>query len=128
MSVYTENAGFMSPYPPGLILPDVETRPSCVDMWAPVLVAAGSKPVGAWSIVARKDGTQQWAYDEHPLYTSNLDHAPGDVMGGMARQIRGETALRQPAVDSALVHSLVSPEYAAGKTDMRDVVSRMRAR
>src|SRR4051812_34835701 len=35
--VYTETSGLMSPYPPGLVLPEVETRPSCVKMYPPVL-------------------------------------------------------------------------------------------
>src|SRR4051812_28808182 len=34
---YTENAGLMSPYPGGFVLPEVDTRPSCVGMWPPVI-------------------------------------------------------------------------------------------
>src|SRR3954471_21577440 len=35
--VYTENSGLMSPYPGGFTLPDVETRPSCAQVWPPVM-------------------------------------------------------------------------------------------
>jgi predicted lipoprotein with Yx(FWY)xxD motif len=94
----TENAGLMSPYPPGLVLPDLETRPTCTQAWPPVLASADAKPVGAWSIVARKDGTKQWAYNEHPLYTSFFDQRAGDVLGGTTRTARaaGNYAWRSP--------------------------------
>jgi predicted lipoprotein with Yx(FWY)xxD motif len=35
---------------------------------------------------ARADGHRQWAYDEQPLYTSVLDHQPGDTLGGSDRK------------------------------------------
>lgn len=84
----TENAGLQSPYPSGLVLPDLETRPTCTDMWPPVYADMNAKPVGAWSIVERKDGTRQWAYNEYPLYTSHLDRQPGDTLGGTTMHAR----------------------------------------
>ena len=44
--VYRENSGLMSPYPPGLELPEADTRPSCVQIWPPVLAPSDAKPVG----------------------------------------------------------------------------------
>jgi predicted lipoprotein with Yx(FWY)xxD motif len=79
---YTVNAGLMSPYPGGLELPEVETRPSCAEFWPPVLAKPNAKPVGKWTILERKDGRKQWAYDGYALYTSILDRGPGDVFGG----------------------------------------------
>lgn len=79
---YTENAGLMSPYPGGLVLPEVETRPSCVQVWPPVLASSDAKPVDKWSIVTRPDGRKQWAYDGFALYTSVLDKKQGDTLGG----------------------------------------------
>ncbi len=78
----TENIGLMSPYPPGLTLPDVATRQSCEQMWPPAVVAADAKPVGKWSIIKRKDGRDQWAYEGFVLYTSSMDKKPGQVIGG----------------------------------------------
>lgn len=78
----TVTAGFMSPYPPGLTLPDLDSRPSCAQEWPPALASAEDKPVGKWSIITRTDGRKQWAYEGHALYTSVLDHRPGDVLGG----------------------------------------------
>lgn len=82
--VRTETAGLMSPYPPGLLLPELDKRPSCTHLWPPVL-ASDAKPIGKWTIVTRKDGAKQWAYDEQPLYTSILDREPGDALGGTTR-------------------------------------------
>ena len=93
----TVNAGLMSPYPAGLVLPDLDSRPACTIAWPPATVAAGAKPVGRWTIVERKDGIRQWAYDEAPLYTSQLDQQPGDVFGGSARYSGGDgPATREP--------------------------------
>ena len=93
---YTENAGLMSPYPGGFILPDVERRMSCVQLWPPVLAADDAKPVDKWTIVKRPDGTKQWAYDGFAVYTSILDKKPGDVIGATKRRMvgRGRCAAR----------------------------------
>lgn len=75
-------AGLMSPYPPGLVLPDLDTRPSCVAVWPPVLAPKDAKKIGKWSVIQREDGADQWAYDGYPVYTSVLDRTAGDVRGG----------------------------------------------
>lgn len=79
--VLKQTAGLMSPYPPGIILPELDKRPACTDLWQPVKADKGAQTVGKWTVLARTGGTQQWAYDEHPLYTSVKDHNPGDVNG-----------------------------------------------
>ncbi len=78
----TTNSGLMSPYPAGLTLPDAQTRVSCEQIWPPALAADGAEPVGKWTIVPRKDGRNQWAYDGFVLYTSSMDRKPGDTIGG----------------------------------------------
>ncbi len=94
---YTENAGLMSPYPGGFVLPEVETRPSCTGLWPPVLATDDAKPVDKWTVVKRPDGRRQWAYDGFALYTSILDKKPGDVIGGTNRKLVGEGgAPREP--------------------------------
>ena len=89
--VRKETAGLMSPYPGGVALPELETRPSCSTLWPPVLAAADAKPAGKWTIVDRKDGTKQWAYDEQTLYTSSLDREPGDAIGGRSGRSGGDS-------------------------------------
>jgi predicted lipoprotein with Yx(FWY)xxD motif len=85
----TENAGMMSPYPGGLALPELDTRPTCAHAWPPVLAAADAKPIGKWSIIERHDHMKQWAYDGQVLYTSSLDKAPGATVGGSHTQAGG---------------------------------------
>lgn len=92
-----ESAGLMSPYPAGLELPEVDTRPSCAQMWPPVYAADNAKDVGLWTVVARPDGRKQWAYDGQALYTSALDEKRGDTRGGTRRDNRGDApAVREP--------------------------------
>lgn len=95
---YKENAGLQSPYPGGLELPEVATRPSCVQDWPPVLASADAKPVGKWTIVDGPGGRKQWAYDGQALYTSVLDKKAGDVFGATSALEGGdgEGALRKP--------------------------------
>ena len=95
--VLTVTAGLMSPYPPGVELPDLDTRPGCAELWPPALAAADAEPVGNWSVVTGKDGRQQWAYDEQPVYTSVRDREPGDTIGGSRRRSDGDSpAVRKP--------------------------------
>jgi predicted lipoprotein with Yx(FWY)xxD motif len=54
---------------------------ACPSNWPPLLAAAGSKPSGDYTIIARDDGTMQWAYKGKPLYAWKNDKAPGDTTG-----------------------------------------------
>jgi predicted lipoprotein with Yx(FWY)xxD motif len=81
-TVTTVSKGLFSPYPAGLVLPELDARRSCAAMWPPVLAPSVAQPVGNWSVITRADGSKQWAYDGQALYTSVLDHQPGDVLGG----------------------------------------------
>lgn len=95
--IVLKSAGLMSPYPPGLDLPEPDKRMSCMAFWPPAYAADGAKPIDKWTIIKRSDGKSQWAYDEHPVYTSILDRAPGDVLGGSSMGGRGDSpAARDP--------------------------------
>lgn len=97
-TVQRTSAGLMSPYPPGLVLPDLDSRPSCVEAWPPVLAAEDAEPVGEWEIIVREDGTRQWTHDGYPLYRSALDKKKGDVLGAYRLEARGDApAVRVPA-------------------------------
>lgn len=63
------------------VMPEAERRPTCEQVWVPVRPAADAAPVGQWSIMKRRDGSQQWAYQGTPLYTYALDDVPGAVNG-----------------------------------------------
>lgn len=90
-------AGFHEPYPPGLTLPEVETRPACAAVWPALLAAADARPVGRWSVVARPDGKSQWAYDGYAVYKSARDQEPGLPIGiGRLRAGGSAGTLRRP--------------------------------
>ncbi|MGV8488894.1 COG4315 family predicted lipoprotein [Pseudomonas aeruginosa] len=48
---------------------------------SPLACAPWAAASGDWSLVAREDGTQQWAYYGKPLYTFIQDKKPGDKNG-----------------------------------------------
>ena len=58
----------------------------CIMAWPAVTAPAGARPVGKWTIIARADGSMQWAFDAKPVYTFIRDSegtATGDGMGGV---------------------------------------------
>ncbi len=52
----------------------------CATNWPPFAAAGTSAPAN-WTIVARDDGSKQWAYMGKPLYTWSKDSKPGDTTG-----------------------------------------------
>jgi predicted lipoprotein with Yx(FWY)xxD motif len=53
----------------------------CATNWPPLMVTPGAKATGDWSLVARDNGDQQWAYKGRPLYYWAKDAKPGDRTG-----------------------------------------------
>jgi len=53
----------------------------CNISWIPVVAPALAANVGDFNIVARNDGTKQWAYKKKPLYRFKGDKLPGDANG-----------------------------------------------
>lgn len=58
-----------------------ECYDSCAENWPPYLGAAGDEMGSGWTLVERKDGAMQWAYDGKPVYYFAGDQKPGDAMG-----------------------------------------------
>jgi len=54
---------------------------SCAGIWPPLMTAAASMAMGDYTIVARDDGSKQWAYKGRPLYNWKNDKKPGDITG-----------------------------------------------
>ena len=59
----------------------------CAGLWPPVAAAASDSASGDWSIVARDDGSKQWAYKGWPLYTFSKDAKPGDTTGDKFKDV-----------------------------------------
>lgn len=53
----------------------------CAIKWPPLAASDGAYAEGDYSLVARKDGTQQWALNGKPLYFWVNDAKPGDMTG-----------------------------------------------
>jgi predicted lipoprotein with Yx(FWY)xxD motif len=53
----------------------------CNVTWMPLAAPALAANVGDFTLVARSDGTQQWAWQKKPLYRFKDDKLPGDVHG-----------------------------------------------
>ncbi len=107
--VVTKTAGMMSPYPPGMDLPELDTRPTCAQAWPPVYARDDAKAVGNFTVITRADGKKQWAYNKHALYTSMLDSQPGDVFGATTRDIVGDGPAERMPVGPA---TSVPPQFA----------------
>ncbi len=64
---------------------DTGTDSTCYDAcavnWPPYIAEAGTAMEKDWTMVKRKDGAMQWAYDGHPLYFFKDDAAKGDAKG-----------------------------------------------
>lgn len=50
----------------------------CASVWPPLLVTPGADRVGAWTVIVREDGRQQWAYQGQPVYRRYHDLRPDD--------------------------------------------------
>ena len=56
----------------------------CARAWVPLAIDdADTKPIGDWSIVNRDDGTRQWAYKGHPVYTLFHDSPEKPIGNGV---------------------------------------------
>jgi predicted lipoprotein with Yx(FWY)xxD motif len=53
----------------------------CAFGWPPYVAADGAVPSGAYTLVARDDGSRQWAIDGKPLYRYVGDFKAGDARG-----------------------------------------------
>jgi predicted lipoprotein with Yx(FWY)xxD motif len=53
----------------------------CAKLWPPHMAESSSVNEGDFSVIARDDGSKQWAYKGKPLYTWIKDQKPGDTTG-----------------------------------------------
>jgi len=56
-------------------------KAQCAVNWPPLHAAAGAKPARDYTVIARDDGTKQWAHKGKPLYLWSKDAKPGDRTG-----------------------------------------------
>jgi predicted lipoprotein with Yx(FWY)xxD motif len=54
---------------------------ACTGVWPPLAAAPSATATGDYTIIARDDGSKQWAFKKRPLYTWKNDQKPGDIGG-----------------------------------------------
>ena len=54
---------------------------ACAGNWPPLMASADAKAAAGYTIIARDDGSKQWAYKGKPLYTWKNDKKAGDITG-----------------------------------------------
>ena len=54
---------------------------ACAQNWPPLAAPAGAMGEGNFTVLARTDGTHQWAYKGKPLYRWIKDAKAGDTTG-----------------------------------------------
>ncbi|AOJ12726.1 hypothetical protein [Burkholderia vietnamiensis] len=54
---------------------------ACVANWPPALADGYDHAAGPLTLVARDDGSKQWAYRGRPLYRWKMDRKAGDASG-----------------------------------------------
>jgi predicted lipoprotein with Yx(FWY)xxD motif len=57
------------------------TDDQCVKAWPAMVAPADAQGFGDWSVIARDDGSKQWAFKGKPLYTFVKDTAAADFNG-----------------------------------------------
>jgi predicted lipoprotein with Yx(FWY)xxD motif len=60
---------------------------SCEQYWPPLRPPAGFELSDKFSVIKRRDGSLQLAYDGRPLYTFAGDQKPGDTRGDGAKGV-----------------------------------------
>lgn len=65
--------------------PDTATSSACnggcAKNWPPLKAGGDDHDKGAFTVIARDDGSKQWAYKGRPLYLWVNDRKPGDITG-----------------------------------------------
>lgn len=54
---------------------------ACAKAWPPMAATDADKAMGDWDFIVRNDGTKQWTYRKHPLYTFVKDTAGEPATG-----------------------------------------------
>lgn len=54
---------------------------TCAAIWPPFVAGSDAKNHERMTIIARADGSRQWAFDGKPLYFFAADQKPGDMNG-----------------------------------------------
>ncbi|MCU0757721.1 MAG: hypothetical protein MUF07_00780 [Steroidobacteraceae bacterium] len=82
----------------------------CLVEWSPVQAPALAREQGNWSLVARPDGTRQWAYRRQPLYAFRADRRVSDLKGFEPRHEGWQPIVVQPELPAPAWATLVKTD------------------
>jgi predicted lipoprotein with Yx(FWY)xxD motif len=74
---------------------------ACAQEFRPLAAARDARVFGDWSLVRRADGSRQWAYQGHPLYTWAKEQEPGKVSENVAEAQHPGQSIRYRRVKAA---------------------------
>lgn len=60
---------------------------TCAEKRPPLIAPDNAIATGDFTVITRGDGKKMWAYRYRPLYTSQLDSAPGEINGADSAQV-----------------------------------------
>jgi predicted lipoprotein with Yx(FWY)xxD motif len=69
---------------------------TCTGIWPPFMAASGAQSTGNFSVIMRSDGSHQWAFNGHPLYTFSGDTKPGQANGQGITHFGGTFTVARP--------------------------------
>ena len=69
---------------------------TCITIWPPFMATAGAQPSGGFSVIMRSDGSHQWAFNGHPLYTFTGDTMAGQANGQNVTHFGGTFTVARP--------------------------------
>jgi predicted lipoprotein with Yx(FWY)xxD motif len=69
---------------------------NCAAIWPPFMAASGAQANGGFSVITRSDGSRQWAFNGHPLYTFSGDTQPGQANGQNVSASGGTFTVARP--------------------------------
>ena len=82
----------------------------CLQAWPAAVAPADAKPAGDWSVIAREDGSKQWALKGKPLYRFAKDEVPGDAKGnGLADNTWHSAVFKQGVARVAYATEIFKP-------------------
>src|SRR5207302_6462354 len=84
----------------------------CARTWPPAVAPHGAIRHGDWSVIAREDGSTQWAYRGAPLYRFANDEAIGDAKGDGAAGGAWHVATFRPAAGMTLPDAIAVRDVA----------------
>lgn len=93
----------------------------CMTDWRPLKAGLVAKNIGAWTVIAAKDGSRQWAYEGKPVFSYAREATAGERAGEDARgEWRALIEYEAPIPDEVtIVETEVGPVWARksdGKT------------